>query len=119
MSTQSHDTIWSWIHQQPNSVLRARSADTLLFDDQEFNWWLGTDGATLVAQLIRGKRLIGELAIDPERVAYVENRGEQEEGEHLFELIAETESERLAAYFFIVSHGLETEEDTAHTGAVH
>jgi hypothetical protein len=119
MSTLSLDAFWTWLVDHPNCVVRAGTPDTLLCDDEDFHWWLGNDGPTLVAQLIRGKRMLGELAVDPERVAYVENRGEQEEGEHLFELISETEEDRFAAYFFILSHGLEVEEDASHTGAVH
>ncbi|HUP25592.1 MAG TPA: hypothetical protein VNB06_21950 [Thermoanaerobaculia bacterium] len=119
MSTLSLEAFWNWLVEHPNCVLRAGSPDALLCDDEDFHWWLGNDASTLVAQLIRGKRLIGEVAVDPERVAYVENRGEQEEGEHLFELISETESDRFAAYFFILSHGLEVEEEGSHTRAVH
>ncbi|HVS15930.1 MAG TPA: hypothetical protein VMV46_18560 [Thermoanaerobaculia bacterium] len=120
MSTLSLDSFWSWLLEHPNCVVRAGSADAVLYDDDDLHWWLGKDGNLLIAQVIRGKRLAGELVIDPERVSYVENVGEQREGEHAFELISETETERYASFFFVLTHGFETEgEDDTHDRAIH
>jgi hypothetical protein len=122
MSTLSLDSFWGWLLDHPNCLVRAGSADAVLYDDEDLHWWLGKDGNLLIAQSIRGKRLAGELIIDPERVSYVENVGEQREGEHAFELITETETERFASFFFVLTHGFETEgegEDDTHGRAIH
>ncbi|HVS65025.1 MAG TPA: hypothetical protein VMT85_16145 [Thermoanaerobaculia bacterium] len=120
MSTLSLDSFWSWILDHPNCLVRVGSADAVLYDDDDLHWWLGQDGNLLVAQAIRGKRLAGEIVIDPDRVSYVENVGEQREGEHAFELITETETERFASFFFVLTHGFETEgEEDVHDRAIH
>lgn len=119
MSTLSLDSFWSWLIEHPNCLVRVGSADAVLCDDEDFHWWLGADGAVLVVQVIRGKRLVGEIVVDPERVSYVEDRGEQEEGEHLFELVAEDANEHFAIYYFALTHGLEVEQEGVHKGAVH
>jgi hypothetical protein len=119
MSTITLETFWSWLLEHPNCIVRAGNPECVLCDDEDFHWWLGNDGDMLVTQLIRGKRLIGELVLEPERAAYVEDRGAQEEGEHLFEIIAESDNDRYAAYFFVLAHGLEGEPEGTHSGAVH
>ena len=123
MSTLSFESFWTWLVQHPNCVVRAGTADAAVYDDEDLHWYLGPDGQILVAQAIRGKRLVGEVVLDPERVAYVQDMGEQRQGEHLFELIAETENDRYVAYYFLLTHGLEDEaekaQQQAHGPAVH
>lgn len=119
MSAVSFEVFWSWLVQHPNCLLRAGTADAVLYDDEDFHWYVGQDGGVLVAQVIRGKRLVGDLVIDPTRVAYVAIEGEQREGEHVFELICETETDRYAAYTFVLTHGMTEEDEKAHGPAVH
>ena len=108
--TLPFETFWNWLVRHPNCILRAGTMDALLFDDDDLHWHFAADGPALFIQLIRGKRLMGELAIDPERVTYVQGYAEERETEFAFELISEGETERIAAYFFVLSHGYDEEE---------
>ena len=118
--TLSFEIFWEWLVLHPNCVLRAGTPQSVLYDDEDLHWHFATEGSeTLLVQIIRGKRLMGELLVQPERVAYVQAFEGEQEGEHVFELVCETEKERLAAYFFVLAHGFD-EEDFPPTGrAVH
>ena len=110
LATSSFDAFWSWLLRHPNCIVRAGTPETQIFDDEDLHWHFANEGATLFVQVIRGKRLMGELLIDPEAVAYVQAYGEEPEGEFAFELISETETDRVALYFFVLSHGMEGED---------
>ena len=43
-------------------------------------------------------------------VAYAQESIGDKEGEYLFELVSESEKERLASYFFVMTHRYESEE---------
>jgi hypothetical protein len=50
----------------------------------------------------------------------VQGAAGDEEGEFIFELIAENESEQVVSWFFVLSHGYEAEQDApAGHGRVH
>ncbi|MDX1502523.1 MAG: hypothetical protein R3325_09170 [Thermoanaerobaculia bacterium] len=110
MTTLTFDVFWNWLLLHPNCIVRAGTGDAVLYDDEDLHWHFAADGATLYVQIIRGKRLMGELILDSERIAYVQELGEEREGEWAFELIAETDTDRVALYYFILSHGFEEEE---------
>ena len=112
------ETFWNWLLQHPNCIVRAGTPDTVLYDDDDLHWHFAVDGALFYVEMIRGKRLLGEFALDSERVTYVESAGEEREGEHLFELISEGEKERAALYFFVLTHGFE-ETELRRERAVH
>ncbi len=111
------DTFWNWLVLHPNCVIRAGSVDALLCDDEDFHWQFAAEENTLlIAQLVYGKRLVGEILVDRERVAYVQSFQGEHENEYVFELISETESERMAAWVFVMSHGLDDEpQESAHS----
>ena len=115
----SFESFWNWLMQHPNCILRAGTPDTVLFDDDDLHWHFAMDGAVFFTQVIRGKRLLGEIGVDSERVAYVRDLGEEPEGEHLFELIAGDEGERVALYFFALTHGFDETELPGRPHAVH
>lgn len=118
--TLPFETFWNWLVRHPNCILRAGTLDALLFDDEDLHWHFASDGPALFVQLIRGKRMMGELVIDPERVTYVQGFTEERENEFAFELISEGETERVAAYFFVLTHGYdETEMAAGHGAGVH
>ena len=117
-ATQPFEAFWGWLVQHPNCILRAGTAQAVLCDDEDLHWHFAAEGPTLSVQIIRGKRMLGEIFIDPECVTYVQSYAGEVEGEHVFELVSETETERLAAYFFILSHGMD-EEPAPHDRAVH
>ncbi len=121
MSTLAFEVFWGWLRQHPNCVVRAGTPETVLYDDEALHWFIGEEGAELVVQLIRGKQLVGEIVVDPEEVAYVESLGEERQGEHVFEAINETQTERVAAYYFVMSHAMAEDEPAAvaHGPAIH
>ncbi len=118
-ATLDLDVFWNWLSRHPNCVIRAGSVDALLCDDEDFHWqFISENENLLIAQLVYGKRLVGEILIDRERVAYVQAVQGEQENEHVFELICETSRERLAAWVFVMSHGLEDEpQEPAHAVA--
>ena len=95
---------WAWLKQHPNCILSAGTPEAVIYDATEFHWHLGEDddGAMLV-QLLRGKDVVGELAIFPRDVTYVQSevRGEEEV---LFECVSENENEQVASYHFTLTH---------------
>lgn len=113
------DQFWSWVVTHPNCILRAGTPDAVLYDDDDLHWHFASEGPhTLLVQVIRGKRVMGEVFVDPEPVAYVVGSPGDQEGEFVFELIVETEKDRVMAYFFVLTHGYENEEDFT-PGRVH
>ena len=117
--TLSFETFWQWVLQHVNCILRAGTPDTLLFDDEDLHWHFSVDAQTVFVQVIRGKRLMGEMAIDTSRVAYVQALPEEPEGEFAFELVSEEGTELQAAYFFVLSHAFDESEIPGHERAVH
>jgi hypothetical protein len=121
MSPLSFELFWAWLKQHPNCILRAGTPEAVLYDDEALHWYVGEDGTDFVVQTIRGKQVVGEIVVDPEELAYVEPLGEERQGEHVFEAISETEDERVAAYYFVLSHAMAEDEQAAsiHGPAVH
>jgi hypothetical protein len=109
----SFERFWSWLLRHPNCIYRAGTADAALFDDEDHHWHFAAEGPNCYVQVMRGKRLVGEMVLEPERVSYVQALGEEREGEYAFELIAENESERYAVYYFVLSHGYDEAEPSA------
>ncbi len=118
MEPLSFDVFWPWLEQHSNCLVRVGTPDAVLYDDDACHWYAGRDRELLVVQLIRGKRLSGEVVIDPERITYVLPTGE-EGGEHGFEAVYEGETERVASYAFVLTHGMDDEEDGGHPSVVH
>ncbi|MBI4508468.1 MAG: hypothetical protein HY698_02450 [Deltaproteobacteria bacterium] len=110
------DKFWGWVQAHPNCILRAGTPETILFDDDDLHWhFAAEDEETFLVQLIRGKKLLGELVLVPAEIAYVNAEpavgdGDGEDEEHLFELITENQSKRIASYHFVLSHGYDHEE---------
>lgn len=118
-TTLSLDNFWNWLLGHPNCILRAGTPDTVVFDDDDFHWQFGTEDTTLFAQVLRGKRLVGEMLMNSEAIAYVEMHGGEREDEVFFDLIVESETERVVAYFFVLSHGFDEDEIDHSRAAVH
>jgi len=106
--TLSFDEFWAWIVRHPNCILRAGTQDTVLYDDEDYHWHFAVEEPdTPLVQVLRGKRLLGELLIARDRIAFVQGVPGDVEGEHVFDLVVDTEAEPLTAYFFVVSHAYE------------
>ncbi len=119
--TLPFETFWNWVVTHPNCILRAGTPEAVLYDDEDFHWHFASEGAaTLVVQVLRGKRLIGEILFEPEQITYVQGVQGRRDDEHVFELVSETEKGQVAAYFFVLAHGYEDEAETSFSaGRVH
>lgn len=112
-------TFWQWLMIHPNCILRAGTGEAVIYDDEDLHWhFVSFQGGTLGVQVLRGKRMVGELFVDPEQITYVQGVLGEVEEEHIFDLISETETDRFARYFFIMAHGYEDEEPVP-PGRVH
>lgn len=109
--TLTFETFWAWVVAHPNCILRAGTPESILYDEEDFHWHFAAEGPhTLLVQVIRGKRLVGELLVEPEQVAYVQGAAGDREDEFVFELVAESEDDRVVSYFFVLAHGYDVEE---------
>lgn len=108
--TLPFDRFWGWLVNHPNCIVRVGTPEAVLYDDEDIHWIFGVeDDRTLLVQALRGKRLVGELLVERDQVAYAEAVPQEQADEHVFELISETEADRFAAYFFVLSHGFDPE----------
>ena len=101
---------WDWLMAHPNCILRAGTPEAVLYDDDDLHWHFAREGATaFLVQVVRGKRLVGELILEPEHITYVEGVPSEHPEEFVFELVQETADERVPAYFFVLVHPYEQE----------
>ena len=114
MTTIPFEQFWAWLQVHPNCIVRISTPGAAVYDDDDCHWYIGPVQEDLVAQMLKGKRMMAELLISPEHIAYVQDLGEEREGEHVFEAIAENATERFAAYAFVLTHGFE-EDPVDHT----
>ena len=118
-TTLPFDTFWTWLQAHPNCIIRAGTPEAVLYDEEDLHWHFTSEGSdSQVVQVFRGKRLVGEVLLAPADVAYVQG-SEGEEDEYVFELISETETDRVAAYYFVLSHGYEPKDRVTPGRAVH
>lgn len=110
-ATIPFDTFWKWMSGHVNCILRAGTAEVVLFDHEDFHWTiLEEDDQTRVLQLARGKELVGELVVFPAEITYVQMDPTEHEGEWMFECITEGENAREVAYHFVMAHEYQTNE---------
>lgn len=109
---------WPWLTEHTNCILRAGTHDSVIYDDDDYHWrFTEEDTRTLLVQVVRGKRLVGELFVEPEYVTCVEvTPGEK--NEYNFDLITEQDGQRQLLYFFVLAHAYEESEQPAH-GKLH
>jgi hypothetical protein len=118
-TTLSFEAFWAWLQRHPNCIVRAGTPEAVLYDADDLHWHFTAEGRdTQVVQLLRGKHLVGELLLTPADVAYVQGAA-GEEDEYVFDLVSETETESVSAYYFVLSHGYEADEQPAPGRAVH
>jgi len=118
-TTIPFDSFWTWLMAHPNCILRAGTPEAIIYDDDDLHWhFAAEEPQTLLVQVLRGKRLVGEILIDPETVSYIEALPREREDEYVFELISEHEKGRFPAFFFVLIHGWEQEE-AATSARVH
>ena len=118
--TLAFDEFWRWLILHPNCIVRAGTADCVLYDDDDLHWHFASEAAeTFLCQLIRGKRLLGEMVIKSETISYVQGYRGDHDDEFVFEMIAEAEEDRTALYFFVLSHAFDAPEPPTTGRAVH
>lgn len=101
---------WAWLVVHPNCILRAGTPETIVYDDPDIHWSFGAEeNETLVVQAVRGKRPFGEILVSPEQVSWVHGFAGEVDNEYVFELMADSDTEPFAAYFFVMTHGLDEE----------
>ncbi len=117
-STLTVDQFWRWLRMHPNCIVRAGTYDCFLYDQEAFHWHLEEDAdRNPLVQLIAGKQLIGELALDVRELLFVKTSPDPENpqsGQYLFELMGGPQGEPFAVYHFVLTHGFE--EETSHPG---
>ena len=110
--TLPFESFWTWLISHPNCIIRAGTPEAVLYDDDDLHWHFATEGeTTLLVQVLRGKRLVGELLLEPEPITYVQGVQGQRDDEHVFELISESEKDRVVSYFFVLAHSYEDEAE--------
>ena len=118
-ATLPFDAFWSWLQAHPNCIIRAGTPDAVLYDEENLHWHFTMEGTDMqVVQLVRGKSLVGEMLVAPGDIAYVQGVASEEE-EYVFELISETETDRVAAYYFVLSHAYDGQQRPSSGRAVH
>jgi hypothetical protein len=107
--TLPFEKFWDWIKAHRNCILRAGTADAILFDHDDYHWEIfHEDGATHIVQLAKGKQLVGELVVIAGDIAFVQGSANEAQ-EHVFECVVELPTSREVAYHFVMVHGFEDE----------
>ncbi len=104
------ERFWSWLLQHRACVVRAGTPTTSLFDYDDFHWDFFEEDDAAVAQMIRGKHLVGEIVLSRSQVLFVQASPDVEnpqEGHWLFELLSGEGAGKVPVAFFVMSHGIE------------
>jgi hypothetical protein len=119
-TTLAFEKFWGWLQIHPNCIVRAGTPDMVVYDDQDLHWHFAADGDSQLVQVMRGKNMLAEIAVMPTDIGYVQGVAGEVEDEYIFELISETETNRVAAYHFVLSHGFDAVGEPLAAGrAVH
>ena len=112
----SFDQFWRWVQRHPNCILRAATPEVVVYDDEDLHWHFDRGDAGLVlVEVIRGKRLLADIAIQSTDVELVQS-GPGEENEVVFDLFLRGAEGDPPAYTFVMSHGYEGEEGASGSG---
>ncbi len=111
-STLTFDRFWRWLKRHPNCILRAGTPDATLFDQDDLHWHLEEDEERVpLVQLLRGKQLLGEIAIEVREVLFVQAVPDPdgEAGHFLCELWGGGGDEPFAVYHVAMAHSFDEE----------
>lgn len=115
-ATLAFDRFWRWLRRHPNCIVRAGTADSYLYDQEDLHWHLDEDeDRTPTIQLLRGKQLLGEIVVETRDVVFVQAVPDPdgEAGQYVFELVGGSSGEDpYALYHVVVAHGFD--EEAAH-----
>ncbi len=112
-ATLTFERFWGWLKRHHNCILRAGTPDSWLYDQDDLHWHLdeGPERHPSV-QLVRGKQVLAEIALDVRDVVFVQaTLDSEEDGERrfLFEVVGGDRAEPYPVYHFLVAHGFEEE----------
>jgi hypothetical protein len=97
----SFDKFWSWLQRHPNCIVRVGSPDAVIYDHEDYHWAFGLENdGTVFVQMIRGKRSVAEVFIDPREITFVVVQPGENDSEFLFNL--HDSSEKTLYYFALV-----------------
>lgn len=113
---------WPWLADHSNCILRVGTPDAILYDDDDYHWRFTQENPrTLLVKLVRGKRLVGEVFVEPEMVTAVRmTPGDKDEV--IFDLMADADGQEQVLYYFVMAHGYDVSEpevSTARHGRLH
>ncbi|MCL2013062.1 MAG: serine/threonine protein kinase [Cystobacterineae bacterium] len=109
-TTVSFDRFWRWMVEHPHCILRIGCAECTLFDHENFHWEFSDEEGHAIVQVLLGKQLIGEMAIERSEVLCVQasiDTEEADKGLWLFEIMAGTKEEPFLAWHFLMAHNME------------
>lgn len=110
-TTLPFERFWRFLKEHPNCIVEAGTATSSLFDFEDLHWGLiQEEDGRAVAQLVRGKNLVGEIIIDPAEVAYVGASPDAEgaaRGQWVFEAMGGNRDQEYVVAYFVLNHGLE------------
>ena len=115
------ETFWAWLKQHMNCILRAGTSEAFLYDHESLHWQLEEDpDGNPNAILVLGKVVIAELLIEANEILFVQITPDKsgEEPQYLFELFGGPREEPYPLYHFVLTHGFEGEEASAHPPAL-
>lgn len=114
-TTVAFDRFWRWLKRHANCILRAGTPDAFLYDADDLHWHLEEDEERVpTVQLLRGKQLLGELAVETRDILFVQAMPDPdgEHGQYLFEIVGSGGEEPYPVYHFVLAHGFD--EEAAH-----
>ena len=110
------EAFWEWLQGHPNCILRCGSAETTLFDHDDFHWlFFDEEDRRGIIQMLKGKDLVGEIVIPRRQVRDVRMAVDLEsgtDGHWMAELLGGSEAEPEVLFHVLLSHGFE--EPPAH-----
>lgn len=119
--TQSFTDFWNWLHGHLGCIIRAGTADAVLYDDDDLHWNLERWRDSYIVQLMRGKRILGEFHMFPERITFIEEQTleSDREPEYQFSLMGEFEGQAMGLYVFVMAHSSVEESAETTRGRIH
>jgi hypothetical protein len=105
------DAFWKWLGEHRGCLVRAGTADAMLFDHEACHWELleEEEGQAVIQQFL-GKALIGEMVVERSEVLFVQSSLDVEEpgrGHWSFECIGGPRDDSYPLYNFVLTHGME------------
>ena len=105
----SFEDFWNWLSAHRHCILRAGTGDVLIFDHDEYHWYMFIDkNGAHVVQLVRGKLLVAEMVVLGGDIVYVFAQSNAHD-EHVFDCMVETPGGTEIAYHFVLAHAFESE----------